>query len=263
MEAVCKTIARYAAIENLYLRQQSSVENLLECSVIATYTSILRFLFKCRKHFDLGLTQRVARSIIQLPEKSVTKHLDRIANNDNEVSDLTKIVDAEQSQLHGAQQLSTTKNVENLANGLQELRNESTASASKLEALLISFREPLIRTVEQASALSVSLTHSTESQKKEERFGILLWLSNLQYKKHQQSLCKGLLKGTGSWLFGKAEYIEWRNSSVSSVLWLHGIRRCSIRCVVRCSLSDIEQPGQGRLASCKLQIATTKCKPLT
>lgn len=248
MEAVCKTIARYAAIENLYLRQQSSVDSLLEGSVIATYTSILRFLFKCRRHFDLGLSRRVARSITQLPANSVTKHLDRIASNDTKVSDLTKIVDAERSQLIGAQQLSTTENVEILANGLQELRIESTASASKLEALLISFREPLRRTVEQASALSVSFVHRTESQKKEERLGILLWLSNIQYKKHHQSLSKGLLEGTGSWILGKAQYIEWRNSSVSSVLWLHGIRRCSIKCLVRCPLSDIEQPGQGRLA---------------
>ena len=241
MEVVCKTVARYAAIEKLYFRQRSSVEDLLEGSIIATYISILRFLSKCRKHFDLGLTRRVARSITQIPENSVTKHLDRITNNDKKVSDLTKIIDAERSQWNGAQQLSTTQNINNLANGLQELRIESTASASKLGALLMSFREPIIRTVEQASASSVSLVHSNiESREKEERFGILLWLSNIQYKKHHQSLSKGLLEGTGSWLLGKPQYIEWRNSSVSSVLWLHGIRKCSINCLDRCSLSDIE-----------------------
>ena len=230
LEVVCKTIARYAAIEKLYSRQQSSVEDVLEGSIIATYTSILRFLSKCRNYFDLGLTRRVARSITQIPENSITKHLDRITINDKMVSDLTRTVDAERSQLNGFQQLSTTKIVDNLASSLQELRIESTGSATKLEALLVSFGEPLVRTMEQASALSETIFHGKkEAEIKEERLWILLWLSNVQYKKHHQGISKGLLEGTGSWLLGKPQYIEWRNSSASSVLWLHGIRRCSIK----------------------------------
>lgn len=217
------------------------MENLLEGSIIATYTSILRFLSKCRKYFELGLTRRVVRSITQLPENVVTKHLNRIANNDRKVSDLTKIVDPERSQWNGAQQLSTTNNINNLANGLQDLRVDSTASASKLEVLLAAFKEPVIRTVEQASALSLSLVHShIESREKEERLRILLWLSNIQYKKHHQSLSKGSLEGTGSWLLEKPQFVEWRNSSVSSVLWLHGIRRSSVMYSVRRSLSGIK-----------------------
>ena len=53
---------------------------------------------------------------------------------------------------------------------------------------------------------------------KEERLRILLWLSNVQYTKHHQSLSKGLLEGIGSWLLRKPQFLEWRNSSVSSVL---------------------------------------------
>lgn len=124
-----------------------------------------------------------------------------------------------------------TNRINDLAHGLQELRIDSTDSEFKLEALLKSFSEPLIRTVEQASALSGSLVHSrTESQMKEERLRILLWLSNVQYTKHHQSLSKGLLEGIGSWLLRKPQFLEWRNSSVSSVL---GFTAC---------------PGLGRLA---------------
>ncbi len=220
MEVVCKTVARYAAIEKLYVRQPSSVDKMLEDSIITTYASILRFLSKCRRHFDLGLTQRIARSITQLPEDSVNKHLKRIAENDKRVSELTMIVDAERSK-------SARNDLDHLVHNLRVLRTESTDSISRLETLLMSFKEALVRIAEQ-------------NQTKEERLRILLWLSNVKNKKHHESLSKGLLEGTGRWLFGKPQFIEWRNSSVSSVLWLHGIRRFSLPCLIGRLLIGIE-----------------------
>lgn len=225
---VCKIVARYAAIERLYLRQSSSVKDLLENSIVAVYASILRFLSRCRRHFDLGLAQRVVRNIIQLPESSVNKPLERIAENDKRVSELTSIVDAERSQQTRSQQLSARDSIDHLVHELRELRTESTESVSKLEALLTYFKEPITRTVNQVSTLSDSFVESrNESQLKQERLAILKWLSNVQYKKHHQTLSKGLLEGTGSWLLNKDQFVQWRDSSVSSVLWLHGIRRCS------------------------------------
>lgn len=234
LEVVCKTVARYAAIENLYLRQLSSVENLLEDSIVATYASILRFFSKCRRYFDLGLARRLARSTTQIPETLVNNHLDRIANNDRKVLELTRMVDAERSRSTEARQLSMTMEINNLNNDLQVLLIGSTDSASKLEALLGSFQDPLVRTAKKVEALSQSLIESrNESKSKEERLEILQWLSNVQYKKHHQSLSKGLLEGTGSWLLKKPQVVEWRNSSVSSVLWLHGIRRYSKLCLLQ------------------------------
>lgn len=82
LEAVCKTVARYAAIERVFFGNSSSIDKMLEDSIVAPYASILRFLSKCRRYFDLGRAQRVARSITQLPETSVKEHLDKIAEND-------------------------------------------------------------------------------------------------------------------------------------------------------------------------------------
>jgi hypothetical protein len=249
LEVVCKTVARYAAIENLYLRQPSSVENLLEDSIVATYASILRFFSKCRRHFDLGLAQRLARSATQMPETIISSHLDKIANNDRKVLELTRMVDAERSRSTEARQLSMTLEINHLNNDLQALLIGSTDSASKLEALLGSFQDPLVRTVKQISALSESLIHSrNKSQLKEERLEILQWLSNVQYKKHHQSLSNGLLEGTGSWLLKKPQVVEWRNSSVSSVLWLHGIRRYSTLFGSALELTSVHQPDQERHA---------------
>ena len=249
LEGVCKIIARYSVIESLYLRQSASVGDLLEKAIIALYASILVFFSKCRKYFDLGLAQRLARGITQVPEQSISKYLEKIAVNDRNVNELTRIIDAERTQLSGTRQSTMSDRIDNLGNEIETLQIGSRESASRLETLLASFQNPLVRTVERISTLTESLAHSKiESQMKEERLEILLWLSNIPYKKHHHSLSKGLLKGTGSWLLEKPQFVDWRNSSVSSVLWLHGIRTSSTSRLVESSLSEIVKRGQGRLA---------------
>ena len=233
LEVVCKIIARYAAIEKLYLRQSTSIENQLENSIIAVYASILSFFSKCQKFFDLGLAQRLARSVTQTPEQLSKKYLDKIAVCDSNVKELTGIIDTERAQLYGARQSSMNDQIDDLGNHINTLQIESKDSASKLEALLASFHGPLVRTVEQVSALTKGLAHSkTEKKMEKERLEILLWLSNVQYKQHHRSISETLLEGTGSWLLAKRQFVEWRNSSVSSVLWLHGIRGSSTTCLV-------------------------------
>ena len=175
----------------------------------------------------------------QTPDNLIKNHLDKVAISNGHVVELTKILDAERLQLTLARQSSMTTAINSLGNGVGALQIGSRESASKLEALLASFQGPLIRTVEQISNLSDNLVHSKTNQMKEERLEVLQWLSSVQYRKHHQSLSKGLLEGTGSWLLAKPQFVDWSNSSVSSVLWLHGIRRCSITRLVRRSLSGI------------------------
>ena len=240
LEGVCKIIARYSVIESLYLRQSASVGDLLEKAIIALYATILVFFSKCRKYLDLGLAQRLARAVTQVPEQSISKHLEKIAVNDRNVNKLIKIIDAERSQLSGTRQSTMSDKIDNLGNEIEILQTGSRESASRLETLLASFQNPLIRTVERISTLTEILAHSkTESEMKEERLEILLWLSNIPYKKHHHSLSKGLLEGTGLWLLEKPQFVDWRNSSVSSVLWLHGIRTSSTSRLLKFSLSEI------------------------
>jgi hypothetical protein len=54
---------------------------------------------------------------------------------------------------------------------------------------------------------------------------ILKWISTIEYKKHHQNAKEGLLEGSGKWLLSKKEFREWRSSSASGILWLHGIRK--------------------------------------
>jgi hypothetical protein len=50
------------------------------------------------------------------------------------------------------------------------------------------------------------------------------WLSTIEYEKHHKNAREGLLKDTGRWLLQKPHFNEWKTSSASGVLWLHGIR---------------------------------------
>ena len=240
LEVVCKTLARYAAIERIYLHQPGSAGSELEKSIISLYASILVFFSKCRKMYDLGFAQRLARSVTQGSEQITSKYLDKIAVNDRNVQEMTRVVDAEQAQLSRAQQSPVSGKIDSLGGEIETLQIGLRESTSKLETVLASFQDPLVRTVDRISTLAESLVSGRiESQMEEERIEILKWLSNVQYKKHHQTISKGLLEGTGSWLLEKPQCLEWRNSSVSSVLWLHGIRKSSIKYFGWRSLSGV------------------------
>lgn len=61
-----------------------------------------------------------------------------------------------------------------------------------------------------------------------ERTKILKWMSRVEYAKHHLNAKEGCVEGTGEWLLQKEEFLEWQNSSTSSILWLRGIRKfCS------------------------------------
>ena len=55
------------------------------------------------------------------------------------------------------------------------------------------------------------------------RIKILDWLSPLPYTQHHIYSRRNKLKGTGQWFLDDNCVRQWRESSVSSILWLHGI----------------------------------------
>lgn len=58
-----------------------------------------------------------------------------------------------------------------------------------------------------------------------ERRDVFKWMSQIPYKTHHKTVGKGLLPKSGLWLLQNIEFVEWRKSSSSSILWLHGIRK--------------------------------------
>jgi ankyrin repeat domain-containing protein 50 len=59
-----------------------------------------------------------------------------------------------------------------------------------------------------------------------ERLEILAWVSDIPYKSNHYTASRGRTGGTGEWLLIHERYREWRESSASMILWLHGSRKC-------------------------------------
>jgi hypothetical protein len=70
-------------------------------------------------------------------------------------------------------------------------------------------------------AREAGLVKNLERTKKLE---ILGWISKMPYTQHHETVRKGRLENSGLWLFDQLDYVKWRKSRSSSLLWLHGIR---------------------------------------
>ncbi|KAL0630829.1 hypothetical protein Q9L58_010321 [Maublancomyces gigas] len=72
---------------------------------------------------------------------------------------------------------------------------------------------------------------------------VLEWISKIEYEKHHLQANEKMLERTGQWLLKKDEFHEWRCSSVSSIIWLHGISgagKTNLTCMVINVLSTDE-----------------------
>lgn len=62
-----------------------------------------------------------------------------------------------------------------------------------------------------------------------ERLEIIRWISTVPYREHHENIRQDRLPGSGAWLLKSPNHVEWRASSYSSILWLHGIRKsCTV-----------------------------------
>ncbi|KAF5008325.1 hypothetical protein FDECE_5368 [Fusarium decemcellulare] len=52
---------------------------------------------------------------------------------------------------------------------------------------------------------------------------ILESISSQPYKQHHSRETSEVMPGTGTWLLQHSTYVQWKNDSASSILWLHGI----------------------------------------
>lgn len=50
------------------------------------------------------------------------------------------------------------------------------------------------------------------------------WISPIPYSKHHDNIRKDRIQESGLWIFEQKEYVEWKQSTTSSLLWLRGMR---------------------------------------
>jgi ankyrin repeat protein len=193
LEVVAHTLTRYTIMEQLYLCSGpvSSIYDQLRENLIKLYVSILRYLARAKAYFSKSTLRRALKSSVQSAELAVQVHLDLIQKK-------AKSVDACLDVLK-AQSLETTSH-----------------TTSRLLRLLTDLETPIIRSSTQISEIHDHL-------KINERAKILRWLTNVPISLHHRTIGKSFLPNSCDWFLKLQVFVDFRKSSISSVLWLHGI----------------------------------------
>jgi len=191
LETVTRLINRCRIYEYELLCFQAwpfrQAEENLQSGLVKLYTVMLEFLAKARR----------------LYQASGVRFLHGVLGPDN----ITELIDKCQA---------LANEVDTDANKCSRLHSQGTGS--RLQSLLADLQPPVMRTDARVAALY-------EELKESEQLDILKWLSNIPYEDNHDSARQGHTEGTGQWLLDHRLFRDWRESSASEILWLHGIRK--------------------------------------
>ena len=198
VEKVSWLINRCQIYERLYLRdtkaktnqERQALEN-LESALGALYSAILETLAKAIGDYDKTARQRILSGVFDPNE--IAGIIDRLNELENRVE----------------------KEASNCKSTLDQKTFE------ELERLLEDLEKPIFRIDSRVEKLQDILERSEQSN-------ILTWVSQIPYEENHNTARAGWTKGTGQWLLAHKRYREWRASSASTILWLHGFRKCSM-----------------------------------
>ena len=192
-EKVTQLINRCTIYELLYLPSDVSgpftlaIEN-LTTALTALYLAVLRFLARAKKEYDKGSVSRTLGSVLS---SKVHKFVESCKDLETQVDTEAGILD--RIRVRGANM--------------------------KLESLLEDLKNPILRIKDQVGALS-------DKYEEDKQCKILSWISDILYKDIHYVAREGWTKGTGNWLLEHDRYVKWRASTASTILWLHGMRKC-------------------------------------
>lgn len=141
--------------------------------------------------------------------QSVSQSSEKIQNRLERIRQLQKRVEEHSILVRTEYQTRATNNLEALS--LTEEINHQ-----KLSRLLDDLQRPIDR-------MESRLREWQDNLQADKRIEILNWLSTIPYRKHHIEAHKKILQGTGGWFLDDDRMLQWRRSSLSSILWLHGI----------------------------------------
>jgi hypothetical protein len=168
----------------------------LKSALVTLYAAILRFLSTASRLYDKSFGARALYGIL---------NPDKVVNFVDEFQRLEIRVDIEASTCE--------RTFGRAAHAKLGERGE------RLKELLAVLQEPIMRVDSRVAALHDKLNES-------ERLEILTWISDIPYESNHYTAREERTDGTGEWLLRHERYREWRESSASTILWLHGIRGC-------------------------------------
>src|SRR5436190_3361611 len=77
-----------------------------------------------------------------------------------------------------------------------------------------------------------------ERRQQEEQWRALNWLSPLNFAESYEQRCDDHLEGTGTWLLESDDYITWKSSSKSDLLYIRGKPGCGKSHLAAVTITD-------------------------
>ncbi|KAI4199301.1 MAG: hypothetical protein LQ350_004683 [Teloschistes chrysophthalmus] len=219
LEKISSYITRCHLYEQFFLTSPSAAQPELESALLRLYTSILLYLARARHYYVQSTLRRLGASVVRTSD-SIDTCLSKVTTEHDDVERCTYLVSTELSQDAGRKVAEIQSSVSSLSGDLAALSVDMSASQNakyhSLKAILETFEQPILRTSVQISDIHANLEKDTRRQ-------ILSWLSTVRYREHHRSSFSAVMPGSGRWLQRKQEFIDWKSSSSSSILWIHGI----------------------------------------
>ena len=210
LEQVTNLISRCRVYEILYLDDTQLGQALvnLQAALIALYAAMLRFLATANLDYDKNTASRAIRAVLKPDE--VLKYIQSCRGLEKRVFKEAAICGSIYTH------------------NLHTISKEQT---DRLEQLLKELREPIVHIDDRVKKLWNLVNRS-------EQHDILCWISPVPYEENHRTARGERVPDTCQWLLMHQEYCQWRRSSVSSMLWLHGIRESPFSIIV----SELTKP---------------------
>ena len=228
LEKATKIISRYSIFEAVYLRKETAGTHQLRTSLVALYASVLTFLGESYRYFAKTTAKKFITAFGSGSDAGVDDLLDDIASKQAEVDRDALLVATEtlQSAAADIRSLSThsasvTSQLTVLETHLEQIQ-QSQVVVSDFHAL----RDAISTMARPVQRIIATVPFPTDNLEVAERKAIMDWLSSVSYKIQHLSERHRRLPESGAWMFSSEEFQRWKDSSVSSTLWLHGMPGC-------------------------------------
>ncbi|KAG9849039.1 hypothetical protein KCU98_g4707, partial [Aureobasidium melanogenum] len=189
---VSAMITRYAVVESLYLLEESSLKAQLTSGITKLYVSILRYLSIAKTYYN------------KTP-------IGAVRAGHGEVDEILKLIDAEKKKDSDRKLSDIQETAESTLDELERLRKLSRDMMKKLDPI---------------DELTAEINDMRTERIREETNQKFQWLSTVPVQSHHKKAKEDVVPGTGMWLMERHHYIDWKQSSKSCAILLHGSLGC-------------------------------------
>ncbi|KAG9599008.1 hypothetical protein KCU77_g4339, partial [Aureobasidium melanogenum] len=206
-------ITRYAVVESLYLLEESSLKAQLTDRITKLYLSILRYLSGARTYYDKSTWGRVLESAVRSSHDLVEVPIGAVRAGHGEVDEILKVIDAESAEKKDSNRK------------LSDIQETAESTLDELERLRKLSRD-MMKKLEPIDELTAEISEMRTERLREEANQKFHWLSTVPVQSHHAKAHEDVVAGTGTWLMERHHYIDWKLSSASCAILVHGSLGC-------------------------------------